>query len=359
MNPATTPTAKRSWDVIGTMSGTSMDGLDICCTRFTQSDNGWTFAIRFAETIPYPAELLSKLKKVVLSDPAEIDALDVELSTYIGQLVRAFAEKHDLKNVSLLGSHGHTVFHEPDKGITRQIGNTPHLRYESGIPTICDFRVQDVRLGGQGAPLVPIGDQLLFSDFDICLNLGGFANLSAELNDRRIAWDVCPVNMGLNHFTAQLGLSFDAEGRLAMETSPDQYSLTQLRSLAYYSEAYPKSLGKEWFDREVIPLVSHLDARTAISTLTHHAAERITADLTLAGNGRVICTGGGTWNTYLISLIRQQSEAEIIIPEPMIVEFKEAMIFGFLALLRNLNIDNVLASVTGAEKDHSSGVIYP
>ena len=105
----------------------------------------------------------------------------------------------NFKNIDLVSSHGHTARHIPLKGITYQLGNLSYLNRFYNLKTVCDFRTQDVDMGGQGAPLVPIGDQILFSEYSACINLGGFANISREINGERIAYDICSINLIFNY----------------------------------------------------------------------------------------------------------------------------------------------------------------
>lgn len=340
------------------MSGTSLDGLDLCTSTFYLEDGSWRFEILKAETIPYPPELLQKIEKAyTISSPNEATEIDVELSTYIGEQVRNHISNLETK-VDLLGSHGHTVLHQPEKGLTYQIGNRPELRSAAGLPTVCDFRVGDVDLGGQGAPLVPIGDALLFSEYDVCLNLGGFANLSLERENRRVAWDICPVNIGLNHFAAKMGLEYDKNGHIAASNAMDGPTFYHLNQLPYFSEDPPKSLGREWFENAILPKLDRLNHEASIATLTGLAAYQIARTLQEVDAQNVLCTGGGAYNKHLINMVKQSISGELTLPESTVINYKEALIFGFLALLKMRGETNVLASVTGASKDHCSGVIY-
>lgn len=340
------------------MSGTSLDGLDICTSTFHLKDGAWSFEILKAETIPYPSELRDKIVSAyTISSPSEAESIDEELSTYTGSHVNRHITELGV-TVDLLGSHGHTVLHEPENGLTFQIGNQPSLRETAGVTTVCDFRVADVELGGQGAPLVPIGDALLFSDYDVCLNLGGFANLSLERDGQRMAWDICPVNIGLNHFAAKMGLDYDANGHIAASNAMDGPTFYHLNQLPYFAEEPPKSLGREWFEKEITPRLDQLSHESALATLTGLAAYQIAKTLEEAGAQNVLCTGGGAYNKHLINMINPSISGELTLPESTVIDYKEALIFGFLALLKMRGENNVLASVTGAEKDHSSGVVY-
>lgn len=223
---------------------------------------------------------------------------------------------------------------------------------------ICDFRIQDVKLGGQGAPLVPIGDKLLFGNYTYCLNLGGFANLSFDVNNVRIAYDICPVNILLNQYIGVLGFEFDDKGEVAKSGTVNSSLLSELNSIKYYSDKPPKSLGLEWVKKHIIPVIDayKLDTKDILRTFVEHIAIQISKQFSIK-NASILITGGGAYNLFLIERIKSYSNVNIVIPSTKLIEFKEALIFGFLGVLRYRNEANCLSSVTGASKDHSSGKI--
>lgn len=343
--------------VIGLMSGTSLDGLDICYASFFRNES-WEFQLLKAKTLTYSDEWKTKLAKAHLIDGEELFQLDNEYSKFTRDTVRNFIETHDIQNLDLIASHGHTVFHQPENGITFQLGNLMNYNDAMEVPFVCDFRVQDVQLGGQGAPLVPIGDQLLFSEYSHCINIGGFANISFEENGKRIAFDICPANKALNFYTEQLGFPYDNLGEIAQKSIAHTPLVNALNQLTYYSIKPPKSLGVEWLEANFYPIVEsyQLSTEEKIASITAHIAFQIAR--CIPENARVLITGGGAFNAYLISLIQQQTKAKIHLPDKEVINFKEALIFGFLGVLRLNNQVNVLSSVTGASKDHSSGSIY-
>jgi anhydro-N-acetylmuramic acid kinase len=244
--------------------------------------------------------------------------------------------------------------------MTYQIGNMPHLAVLLGQTVVCDFRVQDVALGGQGAPLVPIGDKLLFSDYDFCLNLGGFANISTDNDTDRIAYDVCPVNIVLNRYVEQLGLNYDDEGKIASTGTINEELLEKLNDLEFYKANYPKSLGLEWVDKNIFPLIDafQLEIQDVLKTFVEHIAVQLASEINKKSHASVLVTGGGVYNTYLMNRLEAYSKNEIMIPSKAIIEFKEALIFGFLGVLKLRNEVNCLKSVTGASQNHCSGKIY-
>lgn len=345
--------------VLGVMSGTSLDGIDLAYITF-EIKNKWSFQIKITETIYYPEYWVKKLSNLVNQNIDELKILDKEYTVYLANEINNFLKKNEIDNLDFISSHGHTALHQPQYGLTYQLGNKVELAKLTNNTLVCDFRVQDVELGGQGAPLVPIGDKLLFKEFDFCLNLGGFANISLDNNNTRIAYDVCPVNVVLNLYAKLLDEDFDYNGELAKSGKINLEMLTGLNGLSYYQEEPPKSLGVEWVNEFVLPIITKFkeNPKNILCTFTEHVAIQIATIINSKPNSRVLVTGGGTYNKYLIDRIRKLSDVEIIIPENELIEFKEALIFGLLGVLKIRNEINCLSSVTGAKKDHSSGVIY-
>ncbi|MEM7163293.1 MAG: anhydro-N-acetylmuramic acid kinase, partial [Bacteroidota bacterium] len=240
------------------------------------------------------------------------------------------------------------------------IGSGSSIAQKLRTTTINNFRLKDVQMGGQGAPLVPVGDKLLFSDYDACLNLGGFANISYERGKKRLAFDICPLNMAFNHLTRSIDLEYDDGGKIAKSGDVDTPLLKRLNSLAFYAASRPKSLGKEWFVSKFNPLIekARLSVPDKLATCTEHFAAQIAKVINESNQSNVLVTGGGAYNEYLIQSIEEKTTATLIIPDPDIVEFKEAIIFAFLGVLRIRNEVNVLSSVTGSPKDHCAGIIH-
>ena len=299
---------------------------------------------------------------VELLNGNELQHIDVTIipSLFIWSLIQKFITDFNIMNIDAICSHGHTALHQPNEGLTYQIGNLPLLSKLLKRKVVCDFRVQDVEFGGQGAPLVPIGDQILFSDYDFCLNLGGFANISSEVQKSRIAYDICPVNSVLNYYVRQLGFDYDSEGNIASQGSIHQELLDQLNALDFYFQPFPKSLGIEWVNRIVIPLIDSykLNTEAILRTFVEHIAVQITNELNVKENATVLVTGGGVFNQYLMDRICVQNKSKIVIPEKELVDYKEALIFGLLGVLKLRGEANCLRSVTGASRDHSTGKIF-
>ncbi|MBU2928828.1 anhydro-N-acetylmuramic acid kinase [Winogradskyella psychrotolerans] len=348
---------KITYRVIGVMSGTSLDGIDLIYATY-EVDNTWDFKIHYAETIRYSIEWKTVLSGLVNQSIVQLHTVDLEYSEHLATVIAVFVEKYKIKEIDFIASHGHTALHQPDEGMTYQIGNRQILADILKEKVICDFRVQDVELGGQGAPLVPIGDRLLFSEYEYCLNLGGFANISFESNTERIAYDICPVNIVLNHYVSKLGFDYDDKGELASTGTINQDLLFQLNTLQYYNENPPKSLGLEWVNKNVFPLIDKFKLLTPdiLRTYVEHIAIQISKVLQKE-DSKVLITGGGVFNDFLIYKTQWFSKSEIVIPENEIIEFKEALIFGLLGVLKERNEVNCLKSVTGAKRNHSSGKI--
>lgn len=348
---------KDSYHVIGVMSGTSLDGIDLVYVHFYQPAN-WRFQLQKAETIPYTPGWREKLQQAPQLSPVELQNLNLSYSLLVAETIGIFIKKYHLQKIDAICAHGHTVFHQPEKAITLQIGNTPLLAQRLGCTVVCDFRAQDVALGGQGAPLVPIGDRLLFSEYTYCLNIGGFANISFEEDGKRIAFDICPANTLLNHYAGKLGKLYDADGAEAARGAICQPLLEELNALPFYTQQPPKSLGIEWVLREIFPRIeAHgISVSDTLRTLTEHIALQISR--VLKQKQTVLVTGGGAHNIFLMNRLHTLSAATLTLPEKYLVDFKEALIFGLLGVLRLRNEVNCLRSVTGASKDHSSGKIF-
>lgn len=351
---------KNLYRVIGVMSGTSRDGIDLALIEFSKKTTKWAYHLLETATLAYPKKWRQQLAQADQLSTNEIDKLNDNYTIYLAEQIQHFINTHQLENIDAVCSHGHTILHQPKKGYTLQIGNQPRLAKLLNKLIVCDFRVQDVLLGGQGAPLVPIGDRLLFSEYTACVNLGGFANISFEQKQHRIAFDICPVNVVLNHYSEKLGLPFDQNGQIAREHTPNPNLVAQLDQLSFYRQAPPKSLGIEWVRHIVFPRIerSGLSPEIILASFTEHISRQIASALPNKSKSKILFTGGGAYNQYLIELIRQQTNAEIIIPNPSLIDYKEALIFGLLGILKLREEINVLSSVTGASKDHSSGKIY-
>ncbi|WP_035668221.1 anhydro-N-acetylmuramic acid kinase [Flavobacterium sp. 83] len=348
------------YNVIGVMSGTSLDGVDLAHIQFSVKNDKWAFEILESETIPYGLNLIKHLKSAVDYSKEQLEKLNQDYTKLLALIITDFIKKYNIENLDAVCSHGHTILHQPQNGFTLQIGNLSEIASLIHQTVVCDFRVQDVQLGGQGAPLVPIGDQILFPEYDYCMNLGGFSNVSFEQNNKRIAFDISPVNTVLNFYANQLGLDYDNKGIISKTGKINETLLKQLNALDFYKKAFPKSLGFEFVKETVLPLIERFEIaiEDKLCTFTEHVALQIALALPNK-NGSLYITGGGAYNDFLIERIQSYlPEMKIIIPSAKILEFKEALIFALLGVLKLREEINVLSSVTGAKMDHSSGNVY-
>ena len=350
---------KTEYRLVGVMSGTSLDGIDLV---FTEIDfkNPLQFKIIASKTYAYSTEWQKKLSSAIDLDAPELNKLDNEYTEFLAETISQFIAENNIDLIDAVCSHGHTIKHRPRQGITLQIGNLPKLAKRIEVPVVCDFRVQDVELGGQGAPLVPIGDRLLFSNYKYCINLGGFANVSQEKDATRIAYDICPVNTVMNYYTQKLGKSYDEDGAIARSGKVNETLLSELNDLNFYKKEAPKSLGIEWVNSNIFPLIDKFDLSIPdiLKTFSVHVAIQIAACLDNNSDSNVLVTGGGAYNKFLIAQLKSKTSCELIIPDPEIVDFKEALIFALLGVLKLREEVNVLSSVTGAKMDHSSGRLF-
>ncbi len=341
----------------GAMSGTSLDGLDLALVKFWHQDGRWQHELVQCTCLPYDQSPWAH--RLPASYSLRGAALDEVSRDYSQWLNAAFHEFFDGTPVQAIASHGHTVHHRPSEGLTRQIGQDPELAQGfGGLPVVCDFRVADVDRGGQGAPLVPLADAFLYSEYAVCLNLGGFSNASWTAQGLRRAGDLGPVNLLMNHFAQRCGHAYDQDGAIARSHPPDEGVLAALQDVAFYHQAFPKSLGREWVEATVLPLFEGLSPKIALSTATHHAAWAIHHGLQHAPDGEVLVTGGGAKNAFLRALLEADTHRTWQVPSAAECDFKEAVCFAFLGLRKLRGEINVWGSVTGAALDGCDGTIH-
>ena len=339
------------------MSGTSLDGIDVVYIHFEKKEK-WTYKVINSITYKYSKEWFNKLKTSVNLSRIDLTKLDQEYTLLLLKQILRFINEFSIKDIDAVSSHGHTVFHDPKNKFTYQIGNLPKISKKIGHKVICNFRQQDVSLGGQGAPLVPVGEKYLFSEYDSCINLGGFANISKTLDGKLIAYDICPVNTVLNYLSNKMNLDFDKDGEISKNGRLIEDLYTKLNKLDYYNISHPKSLGIEWLNSNITPLLDQYPSQIIdlLHTYTHHIAEQVSKNT--INETHILVTGGGAKNKFLIGLINKKLKNNIVIPDNILIDYKEAIIFGFLGLLKFLNINNCYSSVTGSSIDHCSGDIF-
>ncbi|MDO4229621.1 MAG: anhydro-N-acetylmuramic acid kinase [Capnocytophaga sp.] len=355
----------QTYKIIGLMSGTSLDGLDMAYCHYTFNNGKWNYNIICTQQITYDQVRQNQLKKAIHLPVIELLELHHSYGKWLGEQVKQFIDSKNLE-VDFIASHGHTIHHQPQRGVTYQIGCGQHLSNVCKKPVVNDFRSGDLALGGQGAPLVPIGDRYLFGEYDFCLNLGGISNISLEENGIRIAYDIGIANMVLNYLCQKIGKQYDNNGDIARKGSLNKNIFEQLNNLPYYSQTYPKSTGYEWFINEIHPIIEKANdsVENLLCTSVHHIAHSIgcavNSHTTENNNSRMLVTGGGALNAFLIENIRKYvgNTLEVVVPERKIIDYKEALVFGFLGVLRERQEVNVLRSVTGAKRDSCGGIFY-
>ncbi len=348
-----------SYNAIGVMSGTSQDGLDIALCKFSKKNKIWNYSVIKAKTVAFPADWLKKINNINKLSSYEFLKLHNNFGSYIGNCINTFLS--DIKaRVDLIASHGHTVFHRPAEKLTFQLGSGAEIAAKCATTTVSDFRSLDIALNGQGAPLVPVGDDILFGEYGSCLNLGGFANISYRKGNDRFAYDICPVNIIINNLAGKLNYKLDRDGSIASKGEINYPLLEQLNGINYYRKATPKSLSREWLQEEFLPVVNKhkVPVENKMRTIYEHIINQITNNVNLIDKGNILITGGGAFNKFLLKLLNENCEHEIIIPDKQIVKYKEALIFAFLGVLRLRKEANCLSSVTGAESDTCTGTVY-
>lgn len=356
---------------IGLMSGSSLDGLDIAFAELQEQAGKWSYEILAADCYAYSDEWVKKLKDAINLSARDYQLLHTDYGHYTGQQINQFIDKHQLHyKVAVIASHGHTTFHRPDRKMTAQLGDGAAIAAETQLPVVTDLRALDVAFGGQGAPIVPIGEKLLFSDYDFFLNLGGIANISHNDPDNYTAFDICPANRVLNMLVNELGKEYDDGGQIAASGTINEILLKKLNGLEYYKQPYPKSLANDFGTDIVYPLIKkeRIEIRDAVRTFVEHIVFQISNAInTLRNlkpetrNPKLLATGGGAFNTFLIQRLSdslKELNAEVIVPDKRLVNFKEALIMAFIGVLRWRQEYNVIASVTGATRASIGGALW-
>lgn len=356
---------EKEYNVIGLMSGSSLDGIDLayCTFKFTSQECHYT--IVHSDCVPYIDGWISRLKNLSESTGKELMQTNADLGRFYAEKINEFIIKYKLfGKVDLISSHGHTIFHFPDLDFTTQIGDGAHIAAVCGIRTASNFRSMDIAYGGQGTPIVPIGDMLLFAPYKFCLNIGGISNISVKQNGKIIAYDICVANQVLNYYAALDKKSFDENGEMARSGKVHTPLYDQLQDLPFYEKNYPKSLDNSFARKEVIPLINQYDIslEDKLRTFTEHIAFQIGDEIKrfplIDGNESMLITGGGAFNTFLVECIQAHTSVKIELPEANIINFKEALIIGLMGVLRIEEKENVLQSVTGSLKDNIGGIIH-
>jgi anhydro-N-acetylmuramic acid kinase len=362
--------------IIGLMSGSSLDGLDVAYVEFTVSSGKWSYEIKAATCYPYSNEWVDRLRQATSLDGYHYQLLHVDYGHFLGEQVNRFIDEHALQyQVALITSHGHTTFHVPGKKLTAQLGDGAAIAAETGLPVVSDLRALDVALGGQGAPIVPIGEKLLLGEYDLFLNLGGIANISFNDPDRYIAFDICPANQVLNLLSKQEGNEFDDGGKMAAKGNVNESILELLNALDYYSKPFPKSLSNEFGPGVVYPIINskRSSIKDALRTYVEHVVVQVknavdgvqspvaSSQSEPAKGKKILVTGGGAFNTFLVNRLTdvlQEIDIDVVVPNEMLVKYKEALIMALIGVLRWRQEYNTISSVTGASSDTIGGALW-
>jgi anhydro-N-acetylmuramic acid kinase len=355
---------------IGLMSGSSLDGLDIAFVEFQEQGGKWSYGIMEADCYVYTEKWVAKLQNAINLSARDYQLLHTEYGHYTGQQVNQFIENYKLQyKISVIASHGHTTFHMPDKKMTAQLGDGAAIAAETKLPVVTDLRSLDVAFGGQGAPIVPIGEKLLMGEYDYFLNIGGIANISINV-EKYIAFDVCPANRVLNMLVNELGMEYDDGGKIASSGTVNEALLERLNALDYYKQSYPKSLANDFGTDIVYPIIKDtgIEIKDAVRTYVEHIVVQIRESISTLKNPTpdarhpgLLTTGGGAFNTFLIQRLSEslkELNIEVIVPHKKLVNFKEALIMAFIGVLRWRQENNVLSSVTGAVRDSIGGALW-
>lgn len=356
--------------VIGMMSGSSLDGMDLVFAELQETGGKWTYQIKNSSCYPYPREWKERLSNAIHLDAMNYMLLHSDYGHYIGKQINTFISEHQLDyQVGLIASHGHTTFHQPPR-MTAQLGEGAAIAAETGLPVVSDLRALDLGFGGQGAPIVPLGEKMLLGQYAFFLNIGGIANISARIPDNYIAFDICPANRVLNLLMAETGKEYDAEGRMASSGEVNQQLLEQLNDYAYYRKAYPKSLANTFGTDEIFPLINSFELKLndALRTYVEHIAIQIKNSIQQIPFEKVeneqqemLVTGGGVFNNFLLKRIAESLEPlgiNVKAAEPELAMYKEALIMAFLGVLRWREEVTILSSVTGARKASIGGALW-
>ncbi len=348
------------YNTIGVMSGTSLDGLDIVYVQIIK-DEKWSYQLKFAKTYSYNKSWLKKLSEASTLKGLELIELDIKFGQFVGSKINNFIKENKInpKQINLISSHGHTVFHQPEKGFTYQIGCGKEISINTNITSVSDFRSLDVAYGGQGAPLVPIGDLLLFNDYEYCLNIGGIANISFDNNKKRIAGDIDFANINSNRLSKKLDHPMDENGNLAIRGEFNETLFNELRNCIFYQQPFPKSLGIEDYFNWYNPILKkyNISVNDQLHTTGILLCENIKKVVESKEKNKLLITGGGAFNNFWTNTLKSM-KMNVVLPEKATIEYKEAIIFAFLGVLKLNNQVNILSSVTGAKKDLKSGTVF-
>lgn len=362
----------KTYHAIGLMSGSSLDGLDIAYCRLDWDGKALSsWELLEAETLAFSDLWVRRLVALPQQNALTFAQSDIYFSYYMGELLNAFIKKQNIKQIDFVASHGHTVFHDPARRFSIQIGNGNALAATVGKTVICDFRMQDVAMNGEGAPLAPLADAYLFPGYDYYMNIGGIANISAKCSDRWVAYDFAPANQVLNFLAEKSDLKFDKDGEIARAGNVNAELLDSLQKLNFFGKEYPKSMSNEWIRTEVLPLFKGSgrsledQMRTAVELIVSTSFDAIALiqrqENKQSVSSEMLMSGGGCHNLFLVEKLKEklsELNIEVQIPKKDIIDFKEAMLVALLGMFRLNAIPNSIPEVTGAKKATVNGGVY-
>lgn len=362
---------RESSDILGVMSGSSMDGLDLAFIRLNTEVGkpgllSASYELLHGATMPIPEELLNQLKYSSKLDALSLLTLDQDFGSWAGKAIDT-AIKQTSFSPSLIGFHGHTVFHFPDRKVSFQLGHGAVLSAYTQLPVVTDFRSQDMALGGQGAPMVSIAEKWLWPDYSGFLNLGGICNITLKKTKEAYeSADIWVCNQILNHLAREVGHSYDDRGLIAAKGLPIDELIEALLLAEWFEKKAPKSLDNSYLYEEVIPLFNkYRDYSTgdklhsAVIVIAKAIANHVNAVYhSEAIQGGIMLTGGGALNDFLVEKIRAELTCDIFLPDLETIQFKEAIMVAFAGWLRWRGLPNFIKEATGAKSDAIGGVLH-
>jgi anhydro-N-acetylmuramic acid kinase len=347
--------------ILGAMSGSSLDGLDLAICSFTDQS---IFTIHNSTTIELPLDLRTKLKNFSTLNAFQIADLDAYFALFSAHSIRDFTNNW-IGGISLVVSHGHTLYHNPANAVSWQIGNGGIIAAVTGIDTLCDLRVQDVALGGQGAPLAALVDLNLFKDYTGLLNLGGIANITINQSNTVYSWDISPCNQVFNHLAQKEGKEFDKGGSIARSGKILMELIHKWQENTYFSQMPPKSMDNTWVKENYIKEIDKIDqpVKILMASFAEFVAIQLSKDLkSLDLNpGKILVTGGGAFNAHFISRLKVHLSPlnwVVEVAEESLINYKEAMLMAYMGHRYINKKTNTISTATGAEKDLISGALY-
>lgn len=360
----------KNYHVLGVMTGSSLDGVDIVYTKITASEKKYSYEILMTDCVKMPAKWKLRISQLVLQNAVTYLKTSAFFGQFLGEILLDFITRNQIENqLDFIASHGQTIFHQPENKFSSQIGDGSVIAAITGFPVICDFRSVDVALGGQGAPVAPIANKLFYPEYSLFLNLGGIGNLAANINGKYVAFDFTAVNLILDKIAKELELEYDDEGKIAAFGNFSETLFDSLNHSIYYNKSYPKSLSGGWVSKVMLPIISRspLSHADKLHTVVYHVAYQLKnaismieakENISFSKNDKMLATGGGVFNRFLMQIIQEKIGVSVTIPDHQIIKFNEAVLMALMGVMRVRQETNIMSSVTGATYDTIGGAIY-